>query len=84
MFASHHRTFGSRRQAVRFHGYDSAAPCSFFLTAETLRRLHPEMIHGEAGMLEAFDSSRNLICAMAAKLYSSGSCESCGPGVVEI
>ena len=84
MFASHRRTYDAKRQAVRFYGYDSATPCSFFITAETLRRVHPEMIHSEAGMLEAFDSNRNLICAMAARLYSSGPCEFYAPGVVEI
>ena len=80
MFASHRRTYDSLRQAVRFNGYDSATPCSFFVTAETLRRVHPEMIHSEAGMLEAFDSNRNLICAMAAKLYSSDHCDTYYPG----
>ena len=84
MFASHRRTYDSLRGAVRFYGYDSATPCSFFITAESLRRVHPEMIHSEAGMLEAFDSNRDLICAMAAKLYSWSWCESYGPGVVEI
>ena len=84
MFASHRRTYDSLLQAVRFYGYDSAMPCSFFITAETLRRVHPEMIHSEAGMLEAFDSNWNLICAMAAKLYSSGPFEPYGRGAVEI
>lgn len=84
MFASHRRAYDSQRHAIRFHGYDSAAQCSFFITAETLRRVHPEMIHSEAGMLEAFDSNRDMICAMAARLYSSGPCDSYGRGVAEM
>lgn len=85
MFASHRRAYDSLRHAVQFHGYDSATPCSFFITAETLRRVHPAMIHSEAGMLEAFDTNRDLICAMAAKLYSSGPRGGfSGPGVAEI
>jgi hypothetical protein len=72
------------RQAVRFCGYDSEMQWPFFVTAETLRRVHPAMVHSEAGMLEAFDSNRDLICAMAVKLYSSGQSGSCGPGVIEV
>jgi hypothetical protein len=76
MFASHRRAYDSGRHAIRFYGYDSAMECAFFVTAETLRRVQPAMIHSEAGMLEAFDSNRDLICAMAAKLHSSGPCDS--------
>jgi len=70
MFASHGRTFDAGRQAVQFYGYDGAKQWPFFVTAETLRRMHPMMVHSEAGMLEAFDSNQNLICAMASKLYA--------------
>jgi hypothetical protein len=84
MFASHRRAYDTNRHAVRFHGYDSAAPCSFFITAEALRRVQPAMIHSEAGMLEAFDSNRELICAMAARLYSSAPFNSYASGVAEI
>ena len=84
MFASHSRTYDSVRQGVRFCGYDSATQWPFFVTAETLRRMHPAMIHSEAGMLEAFDCNRDLICAMAAKLYSWGHSGSYGPSVAEV
>jgi hypothetical protein len=72
------------RQAVRFCGYDHARQWPFFITAEALRRLHPAMAHSEAGMLEAFDSHRDRICATAVKLYSWGQSSSYGPGVAEI
>jgi len=37
-----------------------------------LRRVHPAMNEDEAGMLVAFDSHRDRICAAAAKLYARG------------
>jgi hypothetical protein len=45
---------------------------SFFVTAEALRRLHPAMMQNEARMLDAFDSNREHIRAVAAKLYAHG------------
>lgn len=84
LFASHKRSYDSTRQAVHFWGYDGAVECAFFVTAEALRRVHPAMPDSEAGMLAAFDSNRELICAMAAKLHASEHRGRYGLAVAEI
>ena len=71
-FPNSSRSYDATRCAVRFWGYDTAMEWSFFVTAEALRRVHPAMVQDEVGMLGAFDSNRDLICAAAAKLYSRG------------
>ena len=71
-FPNSSRSYDATRHAVRFWGHDSAMEWSFFVTAEALRRVHPAMVQDEAGMLGAFDSHREAICAAAAKLYSRG------------
>jgi hypothetical protein len=72
MFPNVSRSYDATRRAVRFWGYDSAMEWSFFVTAEALKRVHPPLVQDEAGMLGAFDSHRDLICAAAARLYSRG------------
>ena len=84
LFASHKRSYDSGRQAVHFWGYDGAVQCAFFVTVEALRRVHPAMPDSEAGVLAAFDSNRDLICAMAARLHSWEQGQSYGPDVAEI
>jgi hypothetical protein len=71
-FPNSSRSYDATRRAVRFWGHDSAMEWSFFVTEEALRRVHPAMVQDEAGMLGAFDSHRDLICAAAARLYSRG------------
>jgi hypothetical protein len=71
-FPNSSRSYDATRRAVRFWGYDRAMEWSFFVTAEALRRMHPAMAHDEGGMLRAFDSNRDRICAAAAKLYARG------------
>ena len=71
-FPNRSRSYDATRCAVRFWGYESAMEWSFFVTAAALRRLHPAMVHDEEGMLGAFDSHRDQICAAAAKLYGHG------------
>jgi hypothetical protein len=72
MFPNASRSYDATRHAVRFWGYDSAMEWSFFVTAEALERIRPSLVQDEAGMLGAFDSSRDRICAAAARLYSRG------------
>jgi hypothetical protein len=67
------RSYDSTRHAVRFWGYDSAMEASFFVMAEALRKIHPGIPPDEAGLLQAFDSNRDLICATATKVYKRGS-----------
>jgi len=71
-FPNSSRSYDATRRAVRFWGYDTAMEWSFFVTAEALRRVNPAMNEDEAGMLGAFDSHRDRICAAAAKLYARG------------
>ena len=71
-FPNDSRSYDATRCAVRFWGYDSAMEWSFFVTAEALKHVQPSMIEDEAGMLGAFDSNRERICAAAVKLYGRG------------
>ncbi|TMJ05924.1 MAG: DUF1488 domain-containing protein [Alphaproteobacteria bacterium] len=71
-FPNSSRSYDATRCAVRFWGYDTAMEWSFFVTAEALRHVHPGMVKDEAGMLGAFDSNRDRICAAAVKLYGRG------------
>lgn len=69
MFPNESRSYDATRRAIRFWGYDSAMEWSFFVTEEALKHMHPAMDRGEAGMLDAFDAHRDLICTVAAKVY---------------
>jgi hypothetical protein len=71
-FPNQSRAFDATRSAVRFWGHDSAIEWSFFVTDDALRVISPGMRHDEAGLLGAFDLHRNLIYAIAAKVYRRG------------
>ena len=47
----------------------SAMEVAFFITEDALKCVEPQMRFDEAGLLRAFDSHRDLICATAAKVY---------------
>jgi hypothetical protein len=68
-FPNGSRTFDSTRRAVRFWGHDSTMEWSFYVTEEALKRLDPDLLHGEAGLLLAFDNNRTAIYAVAVKAY---------------
>ena len=42
---------------------------SFFIDAEALKRIKPDVQFDEVGLLAAFDLNRNLIYATATKVY---------------
>ena len=71
-FPNRSRAFDATRRAVRFWGYDSAMETTFFVTEDALKRIHPGMRFDEAGLLNAFDSNRNLVYAAAMKAYKRG------------
>lgn len=71
-FPNQSRFYDATRRAVRFWGYDSAMEASFFVNDDALKRICPGVQPGEAGLLEAFDSNRELICAAAVRLYGRG------------
>jgi len=72
-FPNQSRSYDRTRHAVRFWGHDSAIEASFFIDEGALRRIQPDACPDESGLLNAFDSNRDRICAAAAKIYVRGS-----------
>ena len=72
-FPNPSRSFDATRSRVCFWGYDSAIEVSFFVEADALKRLCPDMSGAEAGFLNAFDAVRNRIHEVANKVYVGGS-----------
>ena len=72
-FPNHSRSYDQTRRAVRFWGYDSAIETSFYIEADALKRIQPDLRPDETGLLHAFDTNRELICAAAARRYVRGS-----------
>jgi hypothetical protein len=71
-FPNPSRSFDATGNRVRFWGYDSAMEVSFFVEADALRKLYPEMANVEAGFLQAFDAARKRIHEAADKVYVRG------------
>ena len=71
-FPNPSRSFDSSQSRVCFWGYDSAIEVSFFVEADALKRLCPEMSSAEAGFLKAFDTTRKQIQEVADKVYVRG------------
>jgi hypothetical protein len=71
-FPNQSRFFDPGRRAVRFWGHDSAMEWSFFVSADALLRIQPDVQCDEAGFLRAFDTNRTLIQAAAARAYARG------------
>jgi hypothetical protein len=71
-FPNQSRSFDATRCAVRFWGHDSAMEASFFVTDDALRQIAADMRFDEDEFLSAFDLNRNLIYAIAAKVYGRG------------
>ncbi len=68
-FPNQSRFYDATRRAVRFWGHDSAMEASFFVDADALKRIKPDLEFNEVALLSAFDSNRKLIYATAAKVY---------------
>ena len=71
-FPNPSRSFDASRSCVLFWGYDSAIEVSFFVEANALKRLCPEMSGAEAAFLKAFDAARKRIHGVADKVYVRG------------
>jgi hypothetical protein len=71
-FPNPSRSFDATRSRVLFWGYDSAIEVSFFVEADALKKLCPEMSNAEAGFLKAFDAARNRIHKVADRVYVRG------------
>ena len=68
-FPNPSRSFDASRSCVLFWGYDNAIEVSFFVEANALERLCPEMNGAETAFLKAFDAARNRIHEVADKVY---------------
>lgn len=71
-FPNESRSYDATRAAVRFWGYDRSMESTFFVSADALKRIQPNLQPDEAGLLRAFDSNLALIRATAAKVYAGG------------
>lgn len=71
-FPNRSRSYDATRCVVRFWGYDRSMEMSFFVSADALKQIQPNLQPDEAGLLRAFDINRDLICAIAAKVYACG------------
>lgn len=66
------RSFDATRRAVRFWGYDRSMESSFFIMADTLKQMQPNLRFDEIDILQAFDANRDRIYSIAAKVYARG------------
>ena len=71
-FPNSSRSYDPERRRIRFWGYDSAMEVPFFLEENAIYVLYPKTGNTEAAILEAFDSARERIFAVAAKVYAPG------------
>jgi len=68
-FPNPSRSFDASKSRVCFWGYDRAIEVSFFVEADALKQLCPEMSNLETGFLQAFDTARDRIYEVANKVY---------------
>lgn len=71
-FSNPSRCFDPGKSRVCFWGYDSTIEVSFFVEADALKRLCPDMSSAETGFLQAFDAARSRIQDVADKVYERG------------
>lgn len=71
-FPNQSRSYDATRRAIHFWGYDRSMEASFYLAAEALQRLQPNLQHDVVGLLNAFDINRDRIYAAAARVYARG------------
>jgi hypothetical protein len=71
-FPNQSRSYDATRQAVHFWGYDRSMEASFYLAADALQRIQPNLNPDIPGLLRAFDLNRELIYRIAAKVYARG------------
>jgi hypothetical protein len=71
-FPNRSRSYDATRRAVRFWGYDRSMESSFFIMADTLKEMQPNLRFDAIDILQAFDANRERIYSIAAKVYSRG------------
>ena len=71
-FPNFSRSYDATRNAVRFWGYDRSMESSFFMTADALKRIQPNLPADADELLRVFDNNRDRIYAIAARVYARG------------
>lgn len=71
-FPNRSRSYDATRRAVRFWGYDRSMENSFFIMADALKQIQPNLRFDAIDILRAFDVNRERIYAAAAKVYARG------------
>jgi Protein of unknown function (DUF1488) len=71
-FPNNSRSYDATRRADRFWGYDRSMENPFFVTADALNRIQPNLRFDAIDLLRAFDINRDRIYAIAAKVYARG------------
>jgi hypothetical protein len=71
-FPNRSRSYDATRRAVRFWGHDRSMESSFFVTADALSRIQPNLRLDAVDLLQAFDINRDRIYDIAAKVYARG------------
>ena len=71
-FLNPSRSFDASKSRVQFWAYDSTIEISFYVEADALKQLCPEINDAETGFLHAFDTARNRIIEVAEEIYASG------------
>lgn len=70
LFPNPSRSFDESKNRVHFWGYDKTIEVSFYVQAETLKKLCPDMDEAESGCLAAFDQARTKLYDAAEKAYT--------------
>jgi Protein of unknown function (DUF1488) len=71
-FPNRSRSYDATRRAVRFWGYDQSMESSFFIMADALKQMQPNLRFDTIEILRAFNVNRERIYAAAAKVYARG------------
>ena len=71
-FPNDSRSYDATRRAVHFWGYDRSMESSFFMTADALKQIQPNLQLDADELLRVFDSNRDRIYATAARVYARG------------
>jgi hypothetical protein len=68
-FPNQSRSFDARQLCVRFWAYDASLEIPFFIEADALCRIEPQVTRDEPGLLKAFDQHRERILKAAGRVY---------------
>jgi uncharacterized protein DUF1488 len=68
-FPNQSRSYDARQHCVRFWAYDQALEIPFFVDADALCRIDPNVARDESGLLGVFDLHRAQIFKAADRVY---------------